>query len=181
MARKAYVVTSMKQRLVVRAYNRIFPTVRVRWTIIGETFFVWPADEQELGFIEQTASQFLLKIKEVEQREQKKVSSRSNGVLFPIPENGRQAGPPVIVSLIHESKRHTRKFEPPLMFETAVKKQRGGQSKRPSNDEFLKSLRERGVGGTASRYGVSVLTVKKLWAKVVPGAKALIPDGRKAR
>ena len=58
---------------------------------------------------------------------------------------------------------------------------RGRKSRRPPDDEFLKSLRERGVEGTASRYGVTPWTVKNSWANEVPGAKALILDGRKAR
>ena len=57
----------------------------------------------------------------------------------------------------------------------------GRRSSRPPAAEFLQSLRERGVEGTASHYGVSTLTVKNPWVKAVPGAKALIPDGRKTR
>ena len=55
------------------------------------------------------------------------------------------------------------------------------KSRRPPDAEFLQSLRERGVEGTASHYGVTSATIKKFWAKEVPGAKALIPDGRKTR
>lgn len=58
---------------------------------------------------------------------------------------------------------------------------RGRKSSRPSDEEFLISLQDRGLEGTASHYGVSVLTVKNSWVKAVRGAKALIPDGRKTR
>jgi len=60
-------------------------------------------------------------------------------------------------------------------------RRRGRKSNKPPDAEFLQSLRDVGVEETASRYGVSPLTVRNFWAKAVPGAKALIPDGRKMR
>ena len=57
-----------------------------------------------------------------------------------------------------------------------IGRKRGKISKRPSNEDFLRSLKERGVEETAERYGVSPLTVRYPWAKAVLGARALIAD-----
>lgn len=60
---------------------------------------------------------------------------------------------------------------------TETTRRRGRKSNRPDDAEFLQSLRDHGVEGTASRYDVTPATVKNFWAKAVSGAEDIISGG----
>ena len=162
-------------RHVRQAFLLIAAIVKAQWEIIGESFFVWMEDDTRTS-VERLAGQFRLR-----SRLPSKKNRRGSAILQALTTPKQRQ---LSFDLAHQGSslipvNGTQDQEEKKQGSSGGKG--GRKSRRPPDEEFLKSLQERGLEGTASRYGVTPWTVKNLWAKAVPGAKVLIPDRRKAR
>ncbi|MCH7828850.1 hypothetical protein IH982_03275 [Patescibacteria group bacterium] len=183
MSNRILVFSGSNSPRVRRAFLLIAAIAKTQWEIIGESFYVWVGDDTRTS-VKQLADQFQLQSRLPSRKTEQGGTALQ---LLPTPEQRKLSfnlDHPVSLAIPVAKETRRRKVHSylgkPIPIKSLLEEEKRGRSKKLSDGDLRKSLRKRGLEGTAKHYGVMPKTVKK-WAKKVPGASDLIPDKERSK